>query len=224
MNAALLTEYASLCGIAYESADMALSTYKSKGYEVKVLNQPLKLEQVFALRKDGKLFIVITGTNQLRDWLVNILAIPGQYLHSGYGAIATALIGPVLSEYESSKADELVILGHSKGGGVAAILGYYVSHLPTSVVTYGAPRIASVSYAAAYPSEMYTRVVHAHDLVARLPAQFTGYRYCGKPVVWDGQKYDDTLKAWIDAQKNHPTWSLILNLSRAFKSHMGYWL
>lgn len=224
MDTSLLTEYASLCGIAYETVDMALSTYKGKGYEVKVLNQPLKLEQVYSLRKDGKLYIVITGTNQLRDWMINFLAIPGQYLHSGYAAIATALINPVLAEYQLSGADEVIILGHSKGGGVAAILGHYVGHLPVSVVTYGAPRIASIDYAATYPSEIYTRVVHAHDLIARLPAQFTGYRYCGKPVVWDGTKYDVTLKAWIDAQKDYPTWTLILNLSRSFKSHMGYWL
>jgi hypothetical protein len=223
MDTLLLKEYAVLCGIAYEPLNKALSSYIDKGYKATTLTQPLELEQVFSLRKGTQLIIIITGTNQIRDWLINILAIPGSYLHTGYSTIATALISPVTEEYIMGKVEKVTILGHSKGGGVAAILGYYLAHLPIEVVTYGAPRIASEAFALIYPNEKYERVVHPHDIVARLPSHI-GYRHCGKPVVWNGIEYTDSLKAWIDAQKNHPTIELFIRAYRSYKAHISYWL
>jgi predicted lipase len=223
MDSLLLKEYAILCGISYKAVDEAVKIYETKGYKAKLLVQPLELEQVFSLVKDRKLFIVITGTNQIRDWLVNIFALPGGYIHSGYSSISTALIKPVLDEYALNEVDEIIILGHSKGGGVAAILAGYLSYLPVKVITYGAPRIASEDYASAYPHSIYTRVVHIHDVVSRLPSGL-GYRHCGKPIVWDGIEYNDSLKAWIDAQKANPTFNLFIKANRSYKAHISYWL
>jgi hypothetical protein len=223
MEATTLKEYAILCGIAYKTPDKAIESYTNLLYSAKLLAQPLELEQVFSLVKDRTLFIVVTGTNQIRDWFTNIFAVPGGYIHSGYSAIATALIKPVLDEYAINVVDEIIILGHSKGGGIAAILAGYLTHLPVKVVTYGAPRIASEDYASAYPHDIYTRVVHIHDVVTRVPSSI-GYRHCGKPVVTDGNGYKTSLKAWIDAQKDHPTLELFIKARRSYKAHMSYWL
>jgi hypothetical protein len=223
MDAEQLQLYAELCRVAYEPPDIAIAIYTDLGYEAKVLAQPDVLEQVYVLRRGIELLIVLAGTDQLRDWLANGLSIPGWYVHPGYSEIASALIDAVRAEYKASGLRQLTLLGHSKGGAVAAVLADYLFDLTTNVITFGAPRIGSQSYANTYEHKRYTRVVHPLDIVARLPMHSLGYRHCGQPVVWDGALYDGHITAWTKAQQLHPTIKLLLNPIATIKAHFSYW-
>jgi pimeloyl-ACP methyl ester carboxylesterase len=223
MDADQLQLYAELCRIAYESPDIAIAVYTDLGYKAKVLAQPAPLEQVYVLRHGTELLIVLAGTDQLRDWIANGLSIPGWYVHPGYSEIASALIDSVRAEYKASGLQQLTLLGHSKGGAVAAVLADYLFDLTTNVVTFGAPRIGSQSYANTYEHKRYTRVVHPLDIVARLPMHLLGYRHCGQPVVWNGETYDSHISAWTKAQRLHPTIKLLLNPFATIKAHFSYW-
>jgi Lipase (class 3) len=80
-------------------------------------------EEVYCLNKDGKLTIVLAGTNEPMDWLINLLAVPmGRTwdVHPGYAAIALALYTRIR---EFSDATDIEVTGHSKGGAIAALLG-----------------------------------------------------------------------------------------------------
>lgn len=223
MDSDQLQLYAELCRIAYESPDIAIANYQDLGYEAKVLAQPAPLEQVYVLRRGLEMLFLFAGTDQLRDWIANCLAIPGWYVHPGYSEIASAMIDSVRTEYKSSGAKHLTLVGHSKGGAVAAVLGDYLSDLPVTIVSFGAPRIGSTSYAATYEHKRYTRVVNPIDVVARLPLHSMGYRHCGQPVVWDGNLYDAHIAAWTKAQKLHPTIKLLLDPIATIKAHFSYW-
>lgn len=223
MDAETLQLYAHLCHLAYQSPDIAIAAYTDLGYQAKVLEQPSPLEQVYALRIGPHLLIILAGTDQLQDWLANLLAIPGWYVHSGYSAMASALIDSVREEMILSGAKHLTLLGHSKGGAVAAVLADYLFDLPVHVVSFGAPRIGSQSFADTYDHRRYLRVVHPQDLVARLPLKWMRYRHCGQPVVWDGADYDDHIAAWSEAQAVYPTLKLCLSPVSAIKAHFSYW-
>jgi hypothetical protein len=223
MDKEQLQLYAELCRIAYESPDIAISTYFELGYQAKVLAQPAPLEQVYVLRRGIELLIVIAGTDQLRDWIANGLSIPGWYVHPGYSEIASALIDSVRAELKESGLKTLTILGHSKGGAVAAVLGDYLFDLPINIVSFGAPRIGSQSYANTYQHERYVRVVHPFDIVAHLPLGILGYRHCGKAVVWDGTDYDWDIAAWQAVKRSHSLIKLLLSPIKSLKAHFSYW-
>lgn len=224
MNKLTLDVCAKLCSIAYDDTDIALTKYKELGFDSKMLCQPMINEQVYALQRDTTCVIVLAGSNQIQDWIKNIFAIPGWYLHSGYSEVATGLMDSVEVEFKQSGCTNLLLLGHSKGGGIAAILGDYLSYLPVSIITFGAPRIASELYASTYLHDRYQRVVHPLDIVARVPLHSMGYRHCGQPVVYDGKDYDSSLKAWQLAQKKHPTIQLALTMVKSIQAHFSYWM
>jgi Lipase (class 3) len=223
MNSDQLDSYAYLCSIAYKPMDQALQAYIKLGYSAKVLAHNQPLEKVYALQKEDELTFVIAGTDQPLDWLINLFAIPKAYVHPGYSQVASSLAEPIRECFQSSGADRINLVGHSKGGAVAAILLRYLWQLPVTAISFGSPRIGSKLFAETHPNEAYYRVVHPEDIVARVPTHNLGYRHCGKPIVYDGQTYQESPAAWIKAQENYPLSQLVLSLRRSIAAHSIYW-
>jgi hypothetical protein len=215
-----LKQDAQLCYIAYKPG--AIAAFEALGYAAEVLGQSSPIEQVYLLRLNDELTFVICGSNDMGDWWCNFSAPPKAFLHVGYSQAATEMLEPVKRAIISSGCSKVRFIGHSKGGAVAAILGYYLGYLNPEVVSFGAPRIGNVRLAQIYRPR-YTRVVNAWDIVARLPSHSMGYRHCGDPVVLDGGKFVEGVAAWETAQRNYPTALLMLRLWRSVMAHFSYW-
>jgi Lipase (class 3) len=147
-----LKHYANLCRVAYQKD--AIAQFTAMGYNAQLLPTP-NSEEVYCLNKDGKLTIVLAGTNEPMDWLINLLAVPmGRTwdVHPEYAAIALALYTRIR---EFSDATDIEVTGHSKGGAIAALLG---ALLQCKTYSFGSPRIGSQRFSDTYPVQNYVRV------------------------------------------------------------------
>jgi hypothetical protein len=80
----------------------------------------------------------------------------------------------------------LILTGHSLGGALAVLAGYFLAeqNYPVhSIYTYGQPRAGDAAFAADFEvlcgGKTY-RVVNQNDLVPRLPGWLLGYRHAGQ--------------------------------------------
>jgi Lipase (class 3) len=214
----LLDHYAELCRLAYEPD--AIQQFEFLNYIVEVLPTSSN-EQVYKLTHFGTTAIVIAGTNQPSDWLINLLAMPmgGTWdVHPGYAAIAVAL-APQIRAIETPGS--LTVIGHSKGGAIAALLG---AILGCQAVSFGSPRVGSQRFADHCPaSVLYSRVIRPFDIVARLPSRIVGYRHCGSAIVRDGDEYMFGNEVWELYKARFPFRALALRLGRSVKEHFRYW-
>lgn len=224
INQELLRKYAELCRITYLSRVDALTAYRAMGYEnARMLAQSQPLEQIYLIHDGDDYLAMLTGTNQLLDWVGNILAIPGWDVHAGYAAIANSIGGQIRREFIQSGAKRLLLIGHSKGGAVAAVLASQIYDLNVQAVSFGAPRIGSAAFAKEYDNSKCFRVAHPEDIVTRLP--LTGYVHCGVPIVWshEERRMQSGKESWLKAQQDRKTWQLFLNPAKSLKAHFSYW-
>lgn len=110
-----------------------------------------------------------------------------------FAHIDASLFGPEgISEVlyrEVNRGERHYVTGHSLGGALASLAAYYIARdLPsclTALYTFGCPRVYAapmsrgVERAAAWPSY---RVIHAADIITRVPFRVLGLRHFGTPV------------------------------------------
>lgn len=78
----------------------------------------------------------------------------------------------------------LFVVGHSQGGGLAQLAGVRLAHYSPVVVTFAAPLVGNVSFAADYPSEVsVTRFENDYDCVPFLPFPELGYHPVGDEIT-----------------------------------------
>lgn len=115
--------------------------------------------------------LVFRGTDELRDWVRNLRAVPaawsrGGRVHAGF-ARALHRIWRELRERLERADGPLVCTGHSLGGALALLAA---SRVPAaSVWTFGAPRVGDRAFARALHDIPVQRVVNGRDLVPQLP-------------------------------------------------------
>ena len=113
--------------------------------------------QAYVLRDNNTrtLFIVFTGTNELKDWVSNINIIPrildnGQVVHSGYwellhtGGLDVGILSWVMESIR--KYPNVVFTGHSMGGCLAQLMAYKLfttSKIRSDVFAYGCSAIGN---------------------------------------------------------------------------------
>ena len=148
---------------------------------------------------DGKAVIYYTptdviicfqGTTNLEGWLhdgnVRKILENGCEMHEGFSQVTTSLEGFISPELEGWKDKRVWVTGHSLGGAVAVyyawrvVVGY--GHNPFSgIVTFGQPRVGNEAFRDSWTAlglnEITWRVVHAQDLVPRVPWLLGAYRH-----------------------------------------------
>jgi hypothetical protein len=214
-----LRGYAKLCYLAYQPGSKAIAAYKLLGWSAELLVQSSLIERIYVLRSPTEILFVICGSNDLGDWLCNLSAQPNALVHPGYSYVAKHLMLPIKAAIDRPIVK---ILGHSKGGAVAGVLGHYLSTLNPEIVSFGAPRIGNQKLAETYKSQ-YRRVVNPWDIVARLPFHHMGYRHCGDPFLWDGTDFTEGAAAWREAQERYSTAMLMFRPWRSVIAHFSYW-
>lgn len=107
--------------------------------------------------------------------------------HVGFQAAMDAAVSDVRAAIALSQQRNkpLFIAGHSLGAALAALAARFAvaqNHPPRAVYAYGMPRTGDATFQSAYNGvlgDVTYRLVHGHDLVARVPMSFLGYRHVG---------------------------------------------
>jgi len=121
----------------------------------------------------------------LFDWLQNFDAQPiaaSEFfpgcVHSGFFSAFTNLRQSLVNELNSrsgkiSAAKPLLITGHSKGGALAALLGWHATDslgIPVKVVTFAAARSGDAAFATAYDAKRIDHVRYEYGNDISTPA------------------------------------------------------
>ena len=119
------------------------------------------------------------GTNKLRQWLMNLTAVPSSWqrgcekiegvcVHQGFQILferVWPLLEPALSELDGP----LIFTGHSLGGAFATLAAVSSPIPAASLVTFGSPRVGNQAFLDCLGEIPIHRVVHHHDIVPLLP-------------------------------------------------------
>lgn len=114
--------------------------------------------------------LVFRGTDQLRDWLANVQAVPrrwprGGLVHRGFLRALLRVWRPLRTHLVGCPGP-LFVAGHSLGGALATLAGSALR--PRAVYTFGAPRVGDAAFGATLRAPLF-RVENRSDLVTRVP-------------------------------------------------------
>lgn len=137
------------------------------------------------------------GTDEVRDWLTNLRAVPvlwahGGRVHRGFRRAFGHVLRP-LRTLLMGQAVPLQVCGHSLGGALALLAAPVFG--ARSVRTYGAPRVGDRAFAATLQGIDVAQFAAEHDVVPHLPPAGPPlhFRHVQAPVVLRG---DGRLGSW----------------------------
>jgi len=177
-----------LADIVYEPLDHVQTTFGTAGYsDVERFECRRFGVQAIGCRQGDVAHLVIRGSDETVDWLLDIYAVPSfrPLHHRGFGLCWRRIEAPVRAWLDRLAADvtALRLTGHSLGGAVAQVAAMDLArrYPIDAVITFGAPRMAFGGTAEHYDrlpiagdenrrlGDATLLVVHHRDLVARLP-------------------------------------------------------
>ncbi len=135
--------------------------------------------QVFGCENsDGVLAIAFRGSSSARDWITDATFAtvkrdtPGRW-HRGMSRAFDGVEGGIFYWICRRAPREVVLLGHSLGGGIATIASSHFNTDEASLITFGAPRVCTYRAAEWLKVRLLTsravRMVKYGDPVPRLP-------------------------------------------------------
>jgi hypothetical protein len=98
---------------------------------------------------DGVGIVAFRGSREFEDWKGANLDILRRHLPIGQLGSALAYFAAAHRALESSGCSRFVVVGHSLGGGLAAVVAAAVTWVPTRGVTFNAPGLAQFAAGAA---------------------------------------------------------------------------
>jgi len=160
--------------------------YANLAYEDEI-KDAIKIESkltsttAYVVKTDKLDVICFRGTQQVRDWLFNLSAIPVPYAkrlcHGGFVAAHASVWGKIKKHIDPEK--KLLITGHSLGGALAELSAakLYKTHSQLSLVTFGKPNTFFKGFKRAMDLNGQLSVVSGSDIVSRVP------RLCYGPSI-----------------------------------------
>lgn len=124
---------------------------------------------------DGVLHIVIDGSDNFVEWLLNALWVRVGKFKEAFGfRVAAVGLYEDITEVLGSADPQIVIMGHSRGGAIANSLGLIMKNRDwdvVNVVTFGAPKVGGGKFVKACKKAglRLTRVFAKGDIVSTLP-------------------------------------------------------
>lgn len=166
--------------------------------------------------KEKRIILVFRGSDELKDWLKNILFCKKQmpkideniYIHVGfyrclfYNKLYNRLVAEINNLYLHNKDYDLYITGHSLGGALATLFGYFLSYNNTfnnnknnngniNVVSFASPRLGNKKWVNDFNNRKnikHIRIVNNHDIVTSIP--YVNYFHCGNKLVLKNKKIE----------------------------------
>lgn len=131
------------------------------------------------ISKQGSINVIaFRGTQELRDWLFNVSAVPvpyaGRLCHAGFVAAHASVWGKIKKHIDFDK--ETLITGHSLGGALAELSAakLHKKHRNLSLVTFGKPNTFFKGFKKPMGLKDQVSIVSGSDLVARIPRLLYG--------------------------------------------------
>jgi hypothetical protein len=184
----------------------------------------------FIAANAASVFVCFRGTQDLRNWITDLdcrrvaTQVQGSNkaeVHAGFrDALNSVLPGlrETLTRLAAGKAN-VFFTGHSLGGALAMLAaGWWETGiaLPSArqwLYTFGQPRVGNAAWTAWYDrclKDRSWRVVHAEDIVPRVPWLLHSYRHAGHEAFYDalgvlhldlpwwGKAASDVLGTWAE--------------------------
>jgi hypothetical protein len=155
-------------------------------------------------RDKTDLVIAFRGTADARNWLTDLECAwdfeDGCRVHRGFARALDSVQAPVSGEIFSALGDGLRVwlTGHSLGGALAMLCAwrFFAAHHQApfaGIYTFGQPRVGNGVFVHSYNStpELFGatfRIVHADDVVPRIPWLLGCYRHAGHEVFFSGTR------------------------------------
>jgi len=180
-NARLLCQASAAAYSSNTIADVATDTALS------IIHCPLSFDTIVAFR----------GTADLRNWLTDLdcelVPVLNFRVHRGFYEAMQAVEADLDASLGGAQKTRLWVTGHSLGGALAKLWALWAAargHDVAGVYTFGQPRVGDASFALLYDSVLRARsfrVVHADDIVPRVPWMLSRYRHAGHEVFYSAE-------------------------------------
>ena len=153
--------------------------------------------------EDTELWIVFTGTNELRDVLMDLWAfrtsgicIPGK-IHKGFheAFLKVALHIETIVTPEMTHERNVYCVGHSAGGALATICASAYAGVFANAIVFGCPRTGTRKFTKGITGQ-HIRVVNSGDLVTQMPTALRFFH--GGVEIWFNQDGEVTKPGWRD--------------------------
>jgi hypothetical protein len=131
------------------------------------------------------------GTQDLRNWLTDLdcaFAHFGNFrVHRGFYAALESVRQDLEGEIAGMHYERLWLTGHSLGGALAMLCARAWEGAVEGVYTFGQPRVGDSAFCNYYDSALKSRtfrVIHADDIVPRVPWLLGAYRHAGHEIFF----------------------------------------
>lgn len=136
--------------------------------------------------KMKRISIIFRGSNELVDWMHNLLIckqrLPnGKYIHQGFYKslfmcdLYYKLRNDFINLTKKYPDYEVYVSGHSLGGGLATLFSYFISNITEkdiTLITFASPRVGNKNWADDFNSRKnlrHYRFVNQKDIVTSIP-------------------------------------------------------
>tara|TARA_R110000796_G_scaffold218773_1_gene334727 strand:+ start:1816 stop:2481 length:666 start_codon:yes stop_codon:yes gene_type:complete len=185
-----------------KASELALAAYNEDIKGAMKIENARTSTTAFILEEDNIQYIIFRGTQQVRDWIFNMTAIPwryrGRWVHGGFMTAHRSVWKRIESQLDASK--EVVMIGHSLGGALAELSAHVCRAWPkVKLITFGKPNVF-LRPSKAKMKQLKTQIsfVCGSDVVSRIPA--IGYSPdAGQTLVY----FDNDDNTWVNPDKNY---------------------
>jgi triacylglycerol lipase len=139
----------------------------------------------------GECVAAFRGTQDLRNWLTDLdcafTRLGNLRVHRGFYEALESVRKDLEAEIERAHCQRLWLTGHSLGGALAMLCAQAWEGTVEGVYTFGQPRVGDSAFCAHYDFTLKRRtfrVIHADDIVARVPWLLGAYRHAGHEIFF----------------------------------------
>jgi pimeloyl-ACP methyl ester carboxylesterase len=135
--------------------------------------------------------VAFRGTQDLRNWLTDLdcafTRLGNMRLHRGFYAALESVREELEAEIAGTQYQRLWLTGHSLGGALAMLCARAWHGAVEGVYTFGQPRAGDAAFRDdfnARQGQRAFRIIHADDVVARVPWLLGAYRHAGHEIFY----------------------------------------
>jgi len=139
----------------------------------------------------GDCVAAFRGTQDLRNWLTDLdcafTRLGNLRVHRGFFEALESVRKDLEAEIAGTHYERLWLTGHSLGGALAMLCARFWDGAVEGVYTFGQPRAGDAAFRDEYNNRLRDRtfrVIHADDIVPRVPWLLGAYRHAGHEIYF----------------------------------------